>query len=81
MFSPFFYVFNFPFIDRIFAVEISCMKTSVADIRKDYKKASLRSKDLSNNPFDLFGKWFDQAASKDRRWEQNIACSPCDNTL
>lgn len=36
---------------------------NIQDIRKDYKKASLRSKDLSNNPFDLFGKWFDQAAA------------------
>ena len=34
---------------------------NIQDIRKDYKKASLRRKDLPENPFDLFEKWFDQA--------------------
>ncbi len=65
MFSPFFYVFNFPFIDRIFVVETSCMKTSVADIRKDYKQHSLNESDVAADPFMQFEHWWQEAVKSE----------------
>jgi pyridoxamine 5'-phosphate oxidase len=35
--------------------------SSIADIRKDYKLQSLEEKDVANDPFTQFGKWWQQA--------------------
>ena len=50
---------------------------NIQDIRKDYKKASLRSEDLSNNPFDLFEKWFDQAAAAEIPEHNAMSLATC----
>lgn len=36
---------------------------NIQDLRKDYKKESLRRKDLLQDPIQQFTKWFDQAAA------------------
>ncbi|PXX43187.1 pyridoxamine 5'-phosphate oxidase [Undibacterium pigrum] len=38
---------------------------SVADIRTDYKKASLAEADVTSDPFSQFANWFDQALKAD----------------
>ncbi|MES2041078.1 MAG: pyridoxamine 5'-phosphate oxidase [Pseudomonadota bacterium] len=38
---------------------------SVADIRTDYKKASLAESDVTTDPFSQFANWFDQALKAD----------------
>jgi pyridoxamine 5'-phosphate oxidase len=40
---------------------IRCMNTSIADLRKDYKLASLGKRDLAADPFTQFKKWLDDA--------------------
>lgn len=35
---------------------------SIADARREYTAAGLTEEDLSADPFDLFGRWYDQAA-------------------
>ena len=37
------------------------MNTSIADIRKDYKLASLNESDVYKNPFEQFKKWWSEA--------------------
>jgi pyridoxamine 5'-phosphate oxidase len=37
------------------------MKMSIADLRKEYTKGSLSEKDLEQNPFKQFEKWFEEA--------------------
>ena len=37
------------------------MNLSIADIRKDYKLASLNENDVNGNPFEQFKKWWDEA--------------------
>ncbi len=39
------------------------MNLSIADLRKNYTKDGLREADTSNDPFDQFRRWFDQAVS------------------
>ena len=39
------------------------MSKSIADIRKDYTKGSLKVSDLPNSPFKSFKKWLDEAIS------------------
>ncbi len=39
------------------------MDKSIADIRKDYTKASLSESDVAKNPLIQFRKWFDEAIS------------------
>ena len=39
------------------------MDKSIADIRKDYTKASLSGSDVAKNPLIQFRKWFDEAIS------------------
>ena len=41
------------------------MKNRIADIRKDYKRASMSFKDLKSNPIDQFNVWFNNALSSD----------------
>ena len=41
------------------------MSKSIADIRKDYTKGSLKVSDLSDSPFDSFQKWLDEAISSE----------------
>ncbi len=38
---------------------------SIADIRTDYKKASLAESDVKSDPFSQFASWFDQAMKAD----------------
>ena len=39
------------------------MKNRIADIRKDYKRASMSFKDLKSNPIDQYNVWFNNALS------------------
>ena len=39
------------------------MKNKIADIRKDYKRASMSFEDLKSNPIDQFNIWFNNALS------------------
>ena len=41
------------------------MSKSIADIRKDYTKGSLKSSDLPDSPFESFQKWLDEAISSE----------------
>ena len=41
------------------------IKNKIADIRKDYKRASMSFKDLKSNPIDQFNVWFNNALSLD----------------
>ena len=41
------------------------MSKSIADIRKDYTKGSLKVSDLSDSPFNSFQKWLDEAISSE----------------
>ncbi len=41
------------------------MSKSIADIRKDYTKGSLKVSDLSDSPYDSFQKWLDEAISSE----------------
>jgi len=53
------------FRHRIFAVETPCMKTSVADIRKDYKQHSLNESDVAADPFVQFEHWWQEAVKSE----------------
>jgi pyridoxamine 5'-phosphate oxidase len=37
------------------------MKMSIADLRKDYSRASLSESDVAADPMEQFKKWFDEA--------------------
>jgi pyridoxamine 5'-phosphate oxidase len=39
------------------------MSSSIADIRKDYKLASLDEADVASNPIDQFTRWWNEAVS------------------
>ena len=41
------------------------MSKSIADIRKDYTKGSLKVSDLPDSPFESFKKWLDEAISSE----------------
>ena len=41
------------------------MKNKIADIRKDYKRASMSFEDLKSNPIDQFNIWFNNALRSD----------------
>ena len=39
------------------------MSNEIADIRKDYKLASLEEADVATNPFDQFTRWWNDAVA------------------
>lgn len=39
------------------------MSNTIADIRKDYKLASLEETDVASNPIDQFTRWWNEAVS------------------
>ena len=51
--------------NKYFCFKYDNMKNRIADIRKDYKRASMSFKDLKSNPIDQFNVWFYNALSLD----------------
>ena len=49
----------------IFVLNMVTMKNKIADIRKDYKRASMSFEDLKSNPIDQFNIWFNNALRSD----------------
>ena len=39
------------------------MSNEIADIRKDYKLASLEEADVASNPIDQFARWWNEAVA------------------
>jgi pyridoxamine 5'-phosphate oxidase len=52
---------------------------NIQDIRKDYKKESLRRKDLSKDPIQQFTKWFDQSAAANLPEYNAMSVATCVN--
>ena len=51
--------------NKYFCFKYVTMKNRIANIRKDYKRASMSFKDLKSNPIDQFNVWFYNALSLD----------------
>tara|TARA_B100000900_G_scaffold380895_1_gene366937 strand:+ start:172 stop:864 length:693 start_codon:yes stop_codon:yes gene_type:complete len=50
---------------KYFCFKNGTMKNKIADIRKDYKRASMSFEDLKSNPIDQFNIWFNNALRLD----------------
>ena len=50
---------------------------NIQDIRKDYKKETLRRKDVLESPFDQFEKWFEQAVDADMSDVNAMSLATC----
>ena len=51
--------------NKYFCFKYDTMKNKIADIRKDYNKASMSFEDLKLNPIDQFNIWFNNALNLD----------------